>query len=370
MSTPISGRVNEQADAGPVNLNDFELIAREKLPHASYEYFAGGAGDEITLRENRLAFERISLVPRVLRGGRERSSATTVLGVPINFPALIAPIAYQQVADPEGEVATARAAASAGTALCLSSLSTKSLEAVADASGPTRPVFFQLYPYRDRGLTDEIVMRAQAAGYRALVVTADVAVHGRREREYRNQFVLPDDCELPCVPVPADHDGPLSPHEVTGLMQSDLNWDDIERFIALSDLPVVVKGVLSAKDASIAASLGVSGVIVSNHGGRQLDTAVATIDVVQEIADAAGDQLEVLLDGGVRRGSDVVKAIALGARAVLIARPVIWALAADGQRGVETVLSLLEAEINDTLALCGCASLDEVTPELLRRSGL
>ena len=370
MSTPISGRVGEGAQSEPVNLDEFEAIAREKLPHASYEYFAGGAGDEVSLRENRLAFERIALIPRVLRGGRERSSATSVLGVPVNFPALVAPIAYQQVADPEGELATARAVAAAGTAMCLSSLSTKSLEDVAEASGPARPLFFQLYAYRDRGLTDEIVLRAQANGFKALVVTVDVAVHGRREREYRNEFVLPDDCELPCVPVPADHDGPLSPHEVTGLMQSDLNWDDIERFIALSDLPVVIKGVLSAKDASIAAGLGVAGLVVSNHGGRQLDTAVAPIDVVAEIADAVGDQLEVLLDGGVRRGSDVVKAIALGARAVLIARPIVWALTADGQRGVELALSLLEAEINDTLALCGCATLSEVTPELLRRSGL
>ncbi len=369
MSTPRRGRSGLAAEQQPINLEQYEALAREKLPQASYEYFAGGAADEVTLRENRLAFERISLLPRVLRGGRQRSSATTVLGVPINFPALLAPVAYQQVADPEGELATARAVAAAGTAMCLSSLSTKSLEAVAEASGPTRPIFFQLYAYRDRGLTDEIVLRAQAAGFRALVVTVDVAVHGRREREYRHCFALPDDCELPCVPVPADHDGPISPHEVSALMQPDLSWDDIERFIALSDLPVVIKGVLSAADARIAAELGVAGVVVSNHGGRQLDTVVVATDVVEQIAEAVGDRLEVLLDGGIRRGSDVVKAVALGARAVLLARPIIWALAADGQRGVERVLSLLEAEINDTLALCGCASLAEVTPELLRRSG-
>lgn len=368
MTTPISGRVGEPAVGGPVNLGEFEAIAREKLPQASYDYFAGGAADEVTLRENRLAYERISLLPRVLRGGRERSSATTVLGVPVRFPALVAPIAYQQVADPDGEIATAGAVAAVGTGMCLSSLSTKGLEEVAEASGPERPLFFQLYPYRDRALTDEIVLRAQAAGCKALVVTVDVAVHGRREREYRNEFVLPDECELPCVPVPEGHDGPLSPHEVSGLMQPDLSWQDIERFIALSDLPVVVKGVLSPQDASIAASLGVAGLVVSNHGGRQLDTTPATIDVVEEVAAAVGDQLEVLVDGGIRRGSDVVKAVALGARAVLVGRPVVWGLAAGGQAGVEAVLALIEAEIDETLALCGCATLDEVTPELLRRS--
>jgi len=348
-----------------VNLAEFEERARECLPAATYHYFAGGAGDEITLADNRAAFERIRIVPRVLRPG-VRTTRTSVLGVQVDLPVLVAPVAYQQAAHPEGELAIARGAAAAGTAICLSSLSNNSLEDVA-AVAPDAPRFFQLYPYRDRAMTEDVVHRAQASGYRALFVTVDVSVHGRREREDRNSFALPDDSTLPCVPVPADHTGPVSPHHVTSWMRPDLGWKDVEHFVGLTDMPVVLKGVLSAEDAAMAADVGVAGVVVSNHGGRQLDTAVATVDVAAEIADAVGDRMEVLMDGGVRRGTDVLKALALGARAVLIGRPVVWALAAGGAEAVRQCLELIGKETAIALALCGCQAPGDAGRELLRR---
>jgi 4-hydroxymandelate oxidase len=361
----MSSRAASALDA--VNLGELEELARERLSDPAYHYFAGGAGDEITLRENSAAFARLSIVPRVLRGVTHYGTAVSALGLELSVPVLIAPIAYQKVAHADGELATARAAAAAGVALCLSSLSNHGLEEVAAAAGDDATLLFQLYPYRDRGMTDHVVQRAQAAGFRALVVTVDVPVHGRRERELRHAFTLPDDCPLPCVPVPADHAGRVSPRDVTSFMQPDLSWRDIERFIGLTDLPVVLKGVLSGDDARIAADLGVAGIVVSNHGGRQLDTAPATIDVVGEIADAVGDSIDVMLDGGVRRGTDVVKAVALGARAVLLGRPVLWALAAGGEPGVRHALELLKAEIENAFALAGCRTPAEATAALVRR---
>jgi 4-hydroxymandelate oxidase len=240
------------------------------------------------------------------------------------------------------------------------------LEEVAIAA-PGRRMFFQLYPYRDRGLTEEVVRRAAAAGFRALIVTVDVPVHGRRERELLHAFSLPDDCGLPCVPVPADHDGRLTPHDVTALMQPDLSWEDVERFMGLTDMPVAVKGILAAEDAAMAAQLGVSAVIVSNHGGRQLDTTPATIDVLPDIVAAVDGRAEILLDGGVRRGTDVLKAVARGATAVLVGRPVVWGLAAGGEDGVRTALELLKAETAAAFALAGCPSPRDATPQLVRR---
>jgi len=352
-----------------VNLAELETAARDVLPAAAYHYFAGGAADEITLRENRAAFDRTALVPRVLRGAPGTTTTTTSVlgGIELATPALVAPVAYQRAAHPDGEMAMARGAASAGMAMCLSSLANVSLEHVAAAAGPGATLLFQLYPYRDRGMTEEVARRAEAAGFRALMITVDVAAHGPREREIRHAFALPEGAELPCVPVPASHVGPVTPHDVSSFMQPDLAWSDVERIMGTTFLPVVLKGVLSADDARLAAELGVAGIVVSNHGGRQLDTAPATLDVVAEIAAAAGDRLDVLLDGGVRRGTDVVKALALGARAVLVGRPMLWALAADGEAGVAAAAALLREEIEVAFALCGLRSPGEATAELVRR---
>ena len=354
------------AELSAVNLAELEPLARERLDVAAYHYFAGGAADELTMRDNRAAFDRLVIVPRVLRGVSEGSTATTVLGAEVAHPVLVAPMAYQRAAHPDGELAIARAAAATGTGMCLSSLATSSIEDVAAAAGPGVPLFFQLYPYRDRGMTEEVIHRAREAGYRALMVTVDVPVHARRERQVRHSFVLPDDWALPCVPVPRDHEGPLTSEDVTSLMQPDLDWGDVERFMALAGLPVVLKGVLSPDDARIAAEVGAAGVVVSNHGGRQLDTTPATIDVLAEVVDAVQDRIEVLLDGGIRRGTDVVKALALGARAVLVGRPVVWGLAAGGEAGVRQALAMIADETRIALALCGCARPDDVTEALVR----
>lgn len=336
-----------------INLHELEALARERLDPGAFDYFAGGAADELTLRDNRAGYDRLTLLPRVLAGLDGAHTATTVLGVPVAFPALVAPVAYQRVAHPDGELALARGAVAAGTTICLSSLSNHPLEDVAAAAGDA-PLLFQLYPYADRGMTADVVARAQAAGFRALLVTVDVAAHGLRERERRRGFSLPADCTLPCVPVPAGHDGPVTPADVSSWFAPNLGWRDIERLRDATTMPIVLKGVLHPEDARIAADLGAAGVVVSNHGGRQLDGAPATIDALGAVAGAVGDRIEVLVDGGVRRGTDVVKALARGARAVLVGRPAVWGLATGGEAGVRDVLALLGEEIAVALALCGC----------------
>jgi 4-hydroxymandelate oxidase len=351
---------------GALNLGELEDLAVGVLDEAAFHYFAGGAADEITISENAAAYRRLRLVPRVLCAGPNPGTETQILGTAVSSPVGVAPFAYQRVAHPEGELATARACAEAGVLMCLSSLSTQPLEQVVEASGPERRIWFQLYPYKDKAMTADVVARATAAGCRALVVTCDVAVHGRREREFRHDFALPEDCDLPCVPVPEDFAGPVSPTDVTSFMQEGLSWDDIGDFMEMTDLPVVLKGILSPEDAKIATDLGAAGIIVSNHGGRQLDTAIATIEILPEIVDAAGDGVEVLVDGGITRGTDVVKALALGAKGAMLARPITWALAIAGKEGVAEALAMLTSETADALALCGCSTPAEATRELVR----
>ena len=349
-----------------LNLGELQALAEDALDEAAFHYFAGGAADEVTLAGNSAAYRRLRLVPRVLAVGGEVDPKVSVLGTQLESPVGVAPFAYQKVANPEGELATARACAEAGVLMCLSSLSNYPLEEVAEASGPERRIWFQLYPYTDRGMTLEVVKRAEAAGCRALVVTCDVAVHGRRERELRHQFALPDDCSLPCVPVPDDFEGPVTPTDVTSFMQSGLTWEDIAEFVALTDLPVVLKGILAPEDARTAAELGVEGIIVSNHGGRQLDTAVPTIEILPEIVDAAGTDVEVMVDGGITRGTDVVKVLALGARLAMLARPITWSLALAGETGVRAALEMINSETRDAMALCGCADVSGISSDLVR----
>lgn len=351
---------------GALNLGELEGLAAGALDEAAFHYFAGGAADEITVSENAAAYRRLRLVPRVLCAGPNRSTETEILGTSVSSPVAVAPFAYQRVAHPDGELATARACAEAGVLMCLSSLSTQPLEQVVEATGPERRIWFQLYPYTDRAMTAEVVSRASEAGCRALVVTCDVAVHGRRERELRHQFALPEDCDLPCVPVPEDFDGPVSPTDVTTFMQDALSWDDIGAFMDMTDLPVVLKGILSPEDAKVAGDLGAAGIIVSNHGGRQLDTAIPTIEILPEIVDAVGEGVEVMVDGGITRGTDVVKALALGARGAMLARPITWALALGGKEGVGEALEMITSETADALALCGCSTPAEATRELVR----
>ena len=341
-----------------INVDDFEEAARERLDPGAYGYFAGGAGDEQTLRMNAAAFAAWQLRPRVLVDVREVSTATTVLGTEVSLPLLVAPTAFQRLAHPEGELATARAAAAAGTIMCLSTLSSVSPAEVA-AAAPGAPQWFQLYWSQDRGFTKELVDSVAEAGCRALVLTVDFPVAGRRERDLRAAFALPDDLPLPNLPVRLRRQ---DFHRELGLIVDPaLTWRDLEWLHEACSLPLVLKGVLTAEDALLAAEHGAAAVIVSNHGGRQLDGVPATLDVLPEVAEAVGERVEVLVDGGIRRGVDVLKALALGAGAACAGRAVLWGLASGGEEGVGQVLALLRDEVERGLQLLGCRSPAEVT---------
>jgi isopentenyl diphosphate isomerase/L-lactate dehydrogenase-like FMN-dependent dehydrogenase len=326
----------------PVNVWDYERLAEDELDANAHAYFAGGAGDEVTLRDNVAAFERRKLRPRVLVDVGEVSTATTVLGREIALPVVIAPLAMQRLAHPEGEEATARAAAAAGTIMCLSSAATC---APAELSEGQR--WFQVYVWRPRTKTEAAIEQAVASGYSALVLTVDVPYLGRRERDVRVGFSVPED-----LVVQGDLFGQG--------FDASVSWRDLD-WLAGYGLPVVVKGLLTAEDAELACEHGAAAVVVSNHGGRQLDGVSATLDVLEEIVDAVGGRAEVLLDGGVRRGTDVLKALALGARAVLIGRAMVWGLAVAGEQGVADVLRMFREEVELGLALLGCTSPSDVS---------
>ena len=353
----------------PVNLFDFERLAQERLDPTAFDYFYGGAGDEITLRANRTAFDRLQLLPRVLVDVSQRDISTTVLGSPISFPVLIAPTAFHRLAHPDGEIATTTAARDAGTIMVLSSLSNTPLEEVAAVGGGR---WFQLYVYRDRELTRDLVARAESAGYTAIVLTVDAPVLGRRERDVRNRFSLPEGLGVAnVVPrgygrLPEGSGGSGLAAYFASLLGSSLNWRDVEWLRGITSLPLVLKGIHRPDDAVRAIEHGAGGIIVSNHGARQLDTAPASIDMLPPIVEAVAGRVEVMMDGGVRRGTDVVKALALGARAVLVGRPVLWGLAVGGAEGVSQALSLLREELDLALALCGCSSVADVERSLVK----
>lgn len=357
------------ADGVPfLNLAEIELAARERLAPLAYEYYVGGANDEVTIRENRAAFERLALRYRVLVDVSRRSTSTTVLGTRVDFPVLVAPTAFQRLACDEGEMATARAAAASGTVMILSTASTCTIEDVGAVGGN---LWFQLYVYADRGMTKALVERAEASGMRAIVLTVDAPVLGRRERDLRNRFHLPDGVRLAnvpssgSVPMPTGHgESGLANHFASGI-DAALTWKDVDWLRSITKLPVLIKGIVRGDDAARAVDHGVAGVIVSNHGGRQLDTAIASVRALPEVAEAVAGRAEVLLDGGVRRGTDVIKALALGARAVLLGRPVVWGLAAAGESGARRVLELLRAEVDLAMALCGCPSVGDISRDLV-----
>ena len=330
-----------------LNVHDYEALARERLDGNAWEYFRGGAGDETTLRANRSALERWKLQPRVLVDVSAVDTATTVLGTHVTAPILVAPVALQKLAHPEGEAATARAAAAAGTIMILSTSATLRPGAVAEAA-PGAPRWFQIYVFRDRAVTQALIDEACEHGYSALVLTVDVPILGRREGAVRSGFHIPDEFE-----VAGDIFDDIDP---------SVSWRDIE-WVAGHGLPVVLKGVLTAQDARLGVEHGAAAIVVSNHGGRQLDGVPASIDALPRVVEAVAGRAEVLLDSGVRRGVDVLRARALGARAVLVGRPVVYALAAAGEQGVVHVLQLLREEVELGLRLLGCPSVAEVSRE-------
>ncbi len=350
------------------NLHDYEQAARERLSQMAYEYYAGGAEDEMTLRENRAIYERFKLAPRMLRAVAERDASTTLLGQPLKAPLLIAPMAFMKMAHPEGELAVARAAAARGLGMIVSTMATYAFDEIT-AAAPGGLRWFQLYAFKDRGLTRALVENAEAAGHKAVALTVDMPVLGRREADLRNQFGLPEGVIIKNIANLLSADQQSKAGGVLAYRSSErndnLSWEDIDWLRSITRMPVLVKGILRADDARLAVEHGVAGVIVSNHGGRQLDGAVSTLEALPAIADAVGDQVALLVDGGIRRGTDWLKAMALGAHAVLLGRPALWGLAVNGEAGVGHVLDLLLAEFDMALALCGCHDVSEITRDLI-----
>lgn len=351
----------------PVNVNDYERLARERLGSGAYDYYAGGANDERTLRDNVAAFSRLRLRPRALVDVSGASAATTVLGCELSMPLLVAPVAFQRMAHPDGEQGMARAAATAGTVMVLSTLATSTPAEVA-AAAPGAPRWFQLYCFTDRGITRDLVEQASQAGFEAIVVTVDAPRLGRRERDLRSGWEIPADMTVPSFAAAVGESVAGTPADMFSRMDPSLDWDALEQLVGQIELPVLVKGIMTAEDTRLACERGVAGVIVSNHGGRQLDGACATIDALPEAVDAAAGRVPVLVDGGVRRGTDVLKALALGARAVLAGRAPLWGLAAGGESGAADLLTMLHDEIELALALCGCASPADLGPSHVARA--
>jgi len=381
-----SRRLAKAADVG-----DLRRIAKRRLPFGVFDYIDGAAEDELTIGRNRAAYQRVEFRPRVLRDVSAVDPGTTLLGHEVPLPLVLAPTGFTRIADPEGELAVARAAARAGVPYTLSTLSTRSIEEVADAADGTN--WFQVYVWKDRGLVKELIERAQAARYQALMLTVDTAVFGRRERDVRRGFSLPPKIGLKTIIDGAIHPGwtwdfvrsePISFANVVEQGVGDgsdavtladyinaqfdpaLSWADVDWMRSVWDGPIVVKGIQTVDDAHLAVEAGVDAIALSNHGGRQLDGAPATLELLPSVADAVGGQVEIICDGGVRRGSDIVKAIALGATACMAGRAYLYGLGAAGEAGVDHVLGLFDADMRRTMALCGVTSVADLTPELVR----
>ena len=377
-----------------ITIDDLRRLARRRLPRAVYDFIEGGAGDELTVTRNRAAFERLLFEPRILVDVSKREQSTVVLGERVATPVILSPTGMAGLSWPKGEVAAARGAHDAGTIYTLSTHSSCSIEEV--AAGAPGPLWFQLYVWQNRDLTRSFVERARAAGYRALLLTVDVQVISRRERDLRNGFTVPPRVTARNVVDTLRRAGwvrrvlmgqrrltlanlvgaPGAPRTdivtLAGVanrqVDPSISWADLAWFRSLWSGPLLLKGVMTAADARRAAEHGIDGVVVSNHGGRQLDGTRATIEALPEIVDAVGNRMEVLLDGGVRRGADVVRALALGARAVMVGRPYLYGLATGGQAGVRRALEILASEVDHVLALTGVPRVADLEPSLVRRA--
>ncbi|KAF5466339.1 hypothetical protein F2P56_016272 [Juglans regia] len=350
----------------PVNVNEFQELAREALPKMYYDFYAGGAEDQYTLKDNVEAFKRITIRPRVLVDVSRIDMSTTVLGYNISAPIMIAPTGLHKLAHPEGEAATARAAAASKTIMILSTTSSCTVEEVASSCNAVR--FFQLYVYKRRDITAALVHRAEKNGYKALVLTVDVPRLGRREADIKNKMIAPRLKNLEgllSIEVDSTSGSNLEAY-AKETMDASLCWKDVEWLRSITNMPILIKGILTREDAIKAAEIGVAGIVVSNHGARQLDYSPATITVLEEVVHAVGGKIPVLFDGGVRRGTDVFKALAFGAQAVLIGRPVVFGLAAKGEHGVKRVIQMLKDELELAMALSGCPSVKDITRSHVR----
>lgn len=366
MSAPLAKL--QRIPDGVGSVSDYEQLARERVTPQVWSYFEGGAADELTLRDNLSAFQRTKLKPRILQPLSGGSTAIDLFGARLPFPVLLAPVAYQRMLHDEGELGTAIGASANQVPMVVSTQASTTLEDIAGVA--TCPLWFQLYMQPDRDFTIALVRRAERAGYRALVVTVDAPVQGIRNREQRAGFAFPDGIEavnLRGARLPPPHEGRVGSPALldSPLLAAAPSWDDLARLRAMTQLPVLLKGILTTPDADRAIAEGFDGIVVSNHGGRTLDTLPATLAVLPDIADAVAGRVPILLDGGIRRGSDVFKALALGARAVLIGRPFIYGLAAAGALGVAHVLHILRAELENTMVLAGCADIGGISREFI-----
>jgi 4-hydroxymandelate oxidase len=352
--------------AGIVALADYEAAAGERINREAWAYIAGGSADELTLRANRDAFDRLRLQSRVLSEMRGANTTLTLLGQALDYPILLAPVAFQRLVHPDGELATAFGAAAIGATMVVSTQASQPLEAIAGVA--KAPLWFQLYLQHDRGFTERLIRRAEAAGYRALVVTVDAPV-SLRNREQRAGYRLPPGIEavnLRGLAPPPPNRASLAESEVfRGLLDGAATWKDIAWLRSITRLPVLLKGIMAPGDAVRAVEEGVAGIIVSNHGGRGLDTLPASIEALPRIAEVVAGRVPILLDGGIRRGTDVLKALALGAKAVLVGRPYVHGLAVGGPVGVIHVLKILRTELEIAMALTGRASLDAIDRSVL-----
>ena len=339
----------------PINVFEYEALAQSKMGPAHWDFFAGGSDDEVTLRSNRAALERIRLRPRVLVDVSMIDTRTSVLGTPVSMPLLVAPTAMHCLAHPEGECATAQAAGRANTIMIASTTATRSLEEIAQAA--SGPLWFQLYVYPSLQFAEQLVHRAESAGYRAIVLTVDLPTLGNREKDRRNNVV---------IPPPPFFEANFVGLEKSGQEWVTLTWESLSWLRSITPLPILLKGILTAEDALLAIEHGMDGIIVSNHGGRQLDTAIASIEALPEIVGAVAGRCEVYFDGGIRRGTDVLKALALGALAVLVGRPVLWGLAANGAEGAYNVLEILRKELELAMALSGRPTLNSIDQTVVK----
>jgi isopentenyl diphosphate isomerase/L-lactate dehydrogenase-like FMN-dependent dehydrogenase len=353
---------------GLVSLFDYENAAETILPKGLWDFIAGGADDEITLRRNREAFDRIPIEPRFLIDVSDRDLSTSVLGMDIDVPVMIAPAGAQRHVRPEGDLATARAAARTGTIMIVATTAGYTIEEIGAATNG--PLWYQLYHYDD-GITAEMIARAQASGFLAICVTVDGIAARGKHRDIRNGFVLDPSLGLANVRHRQDiatalRDAALSQRPTAGLREKNaLTWRRISWLRSLTDLPIVIKGIMSPLDAVLAVEHGVDGIVVSNHGGRLWDGTLSTIEALPRIAEIVEGRLEIYLDSGVRRGTDVLKALALGARAVMVGRPVFWGLAIDGEEGVLAVLEILKNEFSQAMAISGKLTTKEIGPEVI-----
>ena len=339
----------------PLNVFEYEVLAQERMDPACWDFYAGGSDDEITLRASLADFARIRLRPRMLVDVTRCDTSTNVLGLPVRTPILIAPTSMHCLAHPEGECATARGAGAADTLMIVSSSATCSLEEIAQVA--RGPLWFQLYIFGSLEIAARLVRRAEEAGYQAIVLTVDLPVMGNRERSKRHGVHMPPP--------------PLVEANFVGIAQESLKivpvtWETVNWLRSITSLPILLKGILTAEDARLSLEHGVSGIVVSNHGGRQLDGTVTSIEALPEVVEAVAGRCEVYLDGGIRRGTDILKALALGARAVLVGRPILWGLVVDGASGVQQVLSILHTELERAMKLAGCPTIASINRALVK----